>query len=238
MENKRHVQLPGNTDHNLTPKDLLIYVTIKRHMNAATKEAFPSMERIATLASSTKPTVKTCIENLEQAGYLTIRREGRKNVYVFNDYKNFEPFSYEFLDKPDLTANEKAYLIASQHFMIKDNGVGKITYSDRKLAKNINMSPSSVAKYNASLSEKGYMNILSTEAKDPETGLYIDEKFFHLNELEQAIVFTLRRHEEDIQTNTAAISNLEKDRDVLMKTITQLQNEMRKLKKEQDGIDL
>lgn len=50
MENKsqQHVQLPNNmtASGELTPKDLLIYVSIKRYMNNETREAFPSLETI------------------------------------------------------------------------------------------------------------------------------------------------------------------------------------------------
>jgi hypothetical protein len=46
---------------------------------------------------------------LVKAGKIEIKKEGRKNIYKFLNFKDgFEPFSYEFLDKKDLTFLEKA----------------------------------------------------------------------------------------------------------------------------------
>ena len=80
MENKsqQHVQLPNNmtASGELTPKDLLIYVSIKRYMNNETREAFPSLETIMKHSSSSKPTVRKCIESLKSKGYISIHKEG------------------------------------------------------------------------------------------------------------------------------------------------------------------
>ena len=224
MENKpqQHVQLPNNmtASGDLTPKDLLIYVSIKRYMNNETRKAFPSLETIMKHSSSSKPTVRKCIESLKQKGYITVEKEGRKNVYKFSNSKNFEPFSYEFLDKEDLTANEKAYLIASQQHMYKDiDNYGKITYTDSKLADKINLSYHSVKKYDSSLLEKGYLTIIKTDKKDSETGLIINEKMFHLDELGQAIVFALNNHEDRIVKNEESIEQMQKKIDAMQKQI-------------------
>ena len=206
---KQHVQLPNNMTSELSPKDLLIYVSIKRYMNNDTREAFPSLETIAKHASSTKPTVRKCIDKLVDLEYITIRKVGRKNVYKFSNAKNFEPFSYEFLDKEDLSANEKAYLIASQQYMYKDiDNYGKMTYSDNKLSEIINISRHSIKKYDQSLLEKGYLSIVTTDKKDMSSGLMINEKVFHLDELGQAIVFTLKNHEDRIKDTEENIEDL------------------------------
>ena len=197
--NLQHIQLPNNmtATKELTPKDLLIYVCIKKFMNGVTKECFPSLETLMKLSGVTKPTVRKSIEKLKELEYITVRREGRKNVYKFSPYKNFEPFSYAFLEKEDISANEKAYLIAAQQHMFKDvDGLGKISYPDHKLSDIINMSYNSITKYNRSLAEKGYLDIIRTSAKDSVTGIMINEKVFKLNELEQTIVFTLQNHED------------------------------------------
>ena len=231
--NLQHVQLPNNMTEtkDLTPKDLLIYVCIKKFMNGVTKECWPSLETISEVSGVTKPTISKSITKLKELGYLTVRKEGRKNVYKFNPYKNFEPFSYAFLEKKDLTPNEKAYLIVSQQYMFKDmEGEGKITYSDTKLAEIINISYNSVAKYNKSLMSKGYLDIIKTNVKDQDTGLYINEKLFHLNELEQAIVFTLQNHEE-------RIDKTEKEIDTLKRQVAILINENRQLKKDKTYIN-
>lgn len=38
--NKQHVQLPNDMTLDVKPRDLLIYVTIKRHMNNTTKKSY------------------------------------------------------------------------------------------------------------------------------------------------------------------------------------------------------
>lgn len=224
MENKsqQHVQLPNNmtASGELTPKDLLIYVSIKRYMNNETREAFPSLETIMKHSSSSKPTVRKCIESLKSKGYISIHKEGRKNVYKFSNSKNFEPFSYEFLDKEDLTANEKAYLIASQQHMYKDiDSYGKITYTDSKLADKINLSYHSVKKYDKSLLDKGYLTIVKTDQRDSETGLIINEKMFHLDELGQAIVFALNNHEGRIVKTEESIEAMQRKIDAMQRQI-------------------
>lgn len=218
VESLQHVQLPNNmtATKELTPKDLLIYVCIKKFMNGKTKECFPSQETLMKLSGVTKPTLKKSIDKLVELKYLSIRKEGRKNVYKFNSYKNFEPFSYDFLDKEDLSPGEKSVIIVTQQFMFKDEeGFGKITYPDHKLADKINMSYNTLVKYNKSLEEKGYLTVLKTKAKDSETGIMINEKLFHLNDLEQAIVFRLQNHEE-------RIDNTEKQVSILIKEVNRL----------------
>lgn len=203
---KQHVQLPNDmtSEKKLTPKDLLVYVSIKRYMNSQTKEAFPSLMKLKEITSMSKPTIMNSITNLVQAKYITIRREGRKSVYKFNSYKNFEPFSYEFLDKKDLTANEKAYILATQQHMFKDEvNIGKVSYSELELSDKINMSQPVINRCNNSLKDKGYLTILQT--RNSEAGILINEKVFHLNELGQAIVFALQNHEERISQNEKTI---------------------------------
>jgi predicted nuclease with TOPRIM domain len=66
-------------------------------------------------------------------------------------------------------------------------------------------------------------------------GISIKEKYYHLTKLEQAIVFILNNHEERIQENTQAISNLEKENKMLKDNYNKLLEEINKLKqKNQD----
>ena len=201
-KSKRHIQMPRKmTDTKiLKPKDLLVYVCIKSFMNKDTLEAFPSLNTISELSGSSKPTVSKAIERLEQENYISIRKENRRNIYTFNPYKNFEVFSYEFLNKSDLNSMEKATIIALQEDMIKENGFGKTTYSYTEMSENINLSYNTLVKTMDSLKDKGYLDIVPTNSKDPDTGLMKKEKIFHLDELGQAIVFTLQKHDEDIDT--------------------------------------
>lgn len=207
---KRHIQLPNNMTENLKPADLLIYLDIKRNMNNETKESFPSLETISKRTGASIPTIRKCINNLEEAGYIEIRKEGRKNIYKFLKYKEFEPFSYEFLDNQNLSFTEKAYIAASQQYMFKEDGFGKTTFTNKELAKRINMSESSVSRCNKSLEKKDYLSIIETDVKDLETGLKIKEKVFYLNELGQAVIFALKNHEDRINTHEDKINEIAK----------------------------
>lgn len=243
MSSKQHVQLPNNmtVSEKLTPKDLLVYVTIKKYMNKDTLSCFPSLATIVETSGISKPTVIKAISKLEKEGYLKVGKQGRSNLYIFSRYKNFEPFSYEFLDREDLTPEEKAIIIAEQQFMFKDlEGYGKTTYSDLELSKKINMSYTSVVKHHKSLEKKGFLTTIKTSAKDSITGLEINEKIFHLNELGQAVIWALQKHEEDINELKEKADSTSKDVDIMMKELKRLREivEGRDQKKSDDEIYL
>lgn len=209
---KQHVQLPNNliSINPITPKDLVIYLSIRRFLNGKTGECYPSLATISKKAGAAINTVRKSIDTLEKTGYLIITKRGRQHYYSFPKDKTFEPFSFDFLDKEDLTFSEKAYLIASQQFMFKEKGEGKITYSNKELAEKINMSEKTISRINQSLVKKDYLTIEKSHKLNPITGIKINEKFYHLNQLEQSIVFALTNHEERIQENTNEIEALKK----------------------------
>ena len=60
----------------------------------------------------------------------------------------------------------------------------------------INMPESTIRNCINSLKEKGYMELQDTT--DAFTGIQTKEKVYHLNKLEQAIVFILKNHDERI----------------------------------------
>ena len=230
--NKQHVQLPNDMTKSgeLSQKDLLVYVTIKRYINSKTKECYPSLDTIVKVSGVSKPTVRKSIETLKRLDYFQVRIEGRKNVYKFNPYKNFEPFSYEFLDF-DLETNLKAYIMVAQQTMYKDiEGFGKITYSDSELADLINLDRHTIAKYNRVLEEKGFLSIIKTDKRDSVTGLKIDEKIFHLNELGQQIIWVLQKHETDI-------TDLKKKTEDTSKDVTMLLKEIKRLNERLDEVE-
>lgn len=210
--NKQHVQLPNNliNINPITPKDLVVYLAIKRFLNGKTGECFPSLATISKKAGAAINTVRKSIDTLERTGYLLVKKIGKYTHYKFPKDKLFEPFSFDFLDKEDLTFSEKAYLIATQQFMFKENGEGKISYSNKEIAEKINMSEKTISRINQSLVKKEYLTIAETHKINPTTGLQIREKFYHLNQLQQAIVFALTNHEERIQENTNEIETLKK----------------------------
>lgn len=225
----QHVQVPNDMTNsgNLSPKDLLIYATIKSHLNKITKTCFPSLSTIAKESGISRPTVIKSIEALKKAGYISVTLEGRKNIYSFSPYKNFEPFSFEFL-KLEMNPNIKAFLIASQQFMFKDiEGFGKMSYSDSELAKKVNIDRHTVSKYIKELEDSEFLTTIRTNNRDPITGIQINEKFFHLNELGQAIIWELQKQKEDIEELKSASKSTSKD-------IKLLQTEVDRLKKKEE----
>lgn len=233
MENsKQHIQLPNNMTNkeDITPKDLLIYVTIKSFMNKDTLSCFPSIATIVKKSGVSKPTVLKGILKLQAAGYIRIGKYKRSNLYTFSRYKNFEPFSYDFLNRTDISTEEKSLIIAEQQHMFKDTeGFGKISYTDLELSKKINMSYPSIVKYHKSLEEKGFLTIVKTSAKDSSTGVQINEKIFHLDELGQAIIWKLQQHEEDINELKKITDTTSKDMKIMMNEIKRLREEMEEL---------
>lgn len=213
MENKQHVQLPNDLGSIsfIKPKDQFVYVVIKKFMNKDTKEAFPSLNTLHQITKLSINTIRDCINRLIKSRFIEVRKEGRKNIYKFLKHDTFEPFSFKFIEKKDLTPEEKAYLIASQKYMFKEGGEGKIALTNKELADKINLSESSIIRINNSLTEKQYMTTLKMKTKDNETGLFKSVKFYHLNQLEQAIIFVLQNHEERIEENTTSIKQLQKE---------------------------
>lgn len=234
--NKQHVQLPNDMTKEaiLTPQDLLVYISIKRYMNKDTKEAFPSLQTIANSCGASIPTIRKSIKKLEQNGYIEVIKKGRSQLYKFLKYTNFEPFSYEFLDKEDISFTEKAYLVASQQFMFKERGNGKISLDNKELSNKINMPTSTISKCNRSLEAKGYLNI--AKARKQGSGIVINEKFFHLDELGQAIVFTLQNHEERLDKHDEDIESLQKDLKIALNRIKELEDIVEESKKENTKI--
>lgn len=228
--NKKHIQVPNNMteEGNLTPKDLLVYTTIKSFMNKDTKDCFPSLETIAEKSGISKPTVIKSIVALENKNYLKVGKRGRSNLYTFSGCKKFEPFSEDFLINAEISPSEKAYIIAAQQTMFKDlEGYGKISYSDSELSKIINLDKRSIVKYNKSLEQKGFLTIVPTEATDEVTGIKIDEKIFYLSKLGQKIIWAIQKHEEDIKEVKEMAEENNKDIELLLKRIKQLEEQQK-----------
>lgn len=217
MENemtKRHVQVPNDmTEQNsyLKPADILIYATIKRHMNKETKTCYPSLATISKESGASVNTVKSSIQNLINAEYITVSKKGRGNLYTFLKWDKFEPFSYSFLDNKNLTFKEKAYILSAQQYMFKkeDTQDGIITYDNVELSKRLNISPTTISRLNDSLTIKKFLKINTLSQRNPETGLPIKEKVFHLSKIEQAIVFILKNHEERLKETEDRVESIE-----------------------------
>ena len=217
-EEKRHIELPSTEGINdLTPQDQLIYLGIRSFMNKDTMKAFPSQKSIADRVGCCEKTVRKCIQNLVDKQYIEIEKQGRKQIYKFNELKQFEPFSYEFLEDRSITFTQRALLASSQQYMKeKETGKGIIKYSKMELAELINMPYPTLVKATRELANKDIINT----TKLPSGKQQME---FALEKYHQGIVKVLLNHEQRIE-------NTEDKVFVLENTVKQLQEEIKKLK--------
>lgn len=238
-DSKQHVQVPNGMGMNqgFTPYDILVYSNIKRFMNSKTKKAFPSISKLLELIGGNRNKICRSINKMKGKCFDLIK-EGGKNVYIFSKkYKSFEPFSYEFLDKEDLTSDEKAYVLAAQQYMYKNiEGLGKLSFSAEQLSKLINLSKWDIYRLNKSLENKGYLSIVKMKNRDINTGLNLTEKIFNLETLGQKIVWVLVDHEERIKKNEKDINDLRKDNKMLKKALSDAIDMINELKKKVDEL--
>lgn len=262
-KNSQYVILPKK-DTLLQKYEILIYVCIRRYMNSETMEAFPSVDTIVKDSGCSKPTVIKTIDTIEEKGYFKRipksqsktkpKPKGRGCVYVFNNSKHFEPFSYDFLDNSKLSKSEKLQILCTQQYMIKDESshLGKVSYSDRQLSELTGLDHRTIKKNNESLIDKGFANQVTLQTKDPVTGLINKETIYHLDKIGQAIVFALRKHEQHLAQHDTQIESLEervqkleavaksKDKynELLLRENSKLREEIRLLKQSKDTIVL
>lgn len=227
MNDKKHVQLPNGLIKidSIIPKDLLIYLAIKRFEDWDTHTAYPSLKEVSKLCGCTEKTVAESIKRLVTSDYLKVEKYKRGKKYTFKKYKNFEAFSLEFLDREDLSFTEKQYLAAQQQFLIKEDHLGKTTYSSYEMSSKINMSPSTIQRCDRSLMAKEYLTIVSTNIRDSETGLLKKEKIFNLEKFGQAVVFVLQNHEMSIQELKEENQSLKKNQDIMLRELNLLKQE-------------
>ena len=194
MKKDRFVELPSGEEvlKDITPQDQLIYLSIRSFMNKDTMECFPSLDTIAERAGASVPTVRKCIKNLQDKDYLKVIKTGRSQKYRFNKLKQFEPFSYDFLDNKELSFTNKAFLAAAQtHMYDKESGTGKISYNKMELAKKINMPYSTLARTTNELLKKDIMGLQKIASGRQEMQ-------FNFEKYNQGIVKVLLNHEERI----------------------------------------
>lgn len=219
-KNEQYVIYPhnGNSEpmNGLTPQDKLIYLAIRRYMNRDTMESFPSYARITQDIGAAAKTIKKSVDNLVREEYLQTRRDGKKIIYKFNNKKQFEPFSWDFLDKPDLTFTEKSYIVAAQQYMFKDNEEGKISYKNNELSKLINMTEATISRCNHSLKKKGYLEGASELVKK-----------FQLRELDQLFIWKFKEQDEKIEKNTEDIREIKKKLELLIAENEKLKEKIR-----------
>lgn len=200
-ENKQFVIYPHEEleTNGLTPADKLIYLVIRRYMNNDSMTCYVSYSTITKDCGAAAKTIKKCVDNLVTEGYLETKREGKRIVYKFNNKKKFEPFSYDFLDNPDLTFTEKSYIVASQQYMFKEEEEGKVSLTNKELSNLIKMTESTISRCNHSLERKGYLQGASELVKR-----------FQLRELDQLFVWKFKEQDEKIQKNTEDIREIQR----------------------------
>ena len=189
-KSKQHVQIHIRQCSMLKPNDLLVLANIKRHMNGTTKLCDPTIKTISENSGFTERSVINSIKKLELSGELIIHRSTNKsNKYEFPENSNFEMYSFEFLDNPALTRDEKAYLIGFQSCAVKNkSGYMGTTNSNEEIAKKINMSKRKIIELNKSLREKGIFAELTCFTTD-ETGLSKKMKTVDMELIGQAVLF-------------------------------------------------
>ena len=79
----------GGGVREMGPVPFTVYCVIKSHVDFATGQAFPSVPRIQELTGCSKSTVLRSLKTLEDLGYLTKQKQGRKNIYTLREKIDF-----------------------------------------------------------------------------------------------------------------------------------------------------
>lgn len=220
----QHVQVPDPSGCNdLKPTDKLVYANIRRFMNKDTYTCYPSMSTIANKCGVTVQTVQHSIKRLVKWGYLEIlpeKHNSKNNIYKFPKLsEDFERFTDAFLDNPELTSSEKAYLIGLQSQCYKDGDYALTTYTNTEIADILNISTKSVSRFNTSLETKQVMTELRT-VKNDEEGFNKLVKAIDLAKIGQKILFEVAVDHED------RIRSLEKTVELLIKENRELKKQL------------
>lgn len=218
MENNQFVVLPNEVVdcEEISPKSLVVYCAIKRHMNTKTLEAFPEIKTIAKESGCGEDAVRKAIKELVDNKFIEKKmRKGQSTIYKFSTTKSFEPFSYDFLDDDKIKIREKAYLMMSQKNMYnKETGIGSISYSTKELAKIVRMSENTVLACENKLIKAGYLTKPNSKLINNESGLHQDLRMYLL-QLYNMTAVTLRQ----TQKNTEDIQELKEENKILKKQI-------------------
>ena len=198
----KHTEVPHELDnlkdgHTIEHGDKVIYASIRRYMNATTRECFPALNTIAISLKCSINKVRRAIERLVDTGLIEKCSDGRKNHYYFPESefdKRFEMFTDEFLDM-DLPLNVKEYYMDIQQYLYgKDTGIGKCALSNAELARRTGWTTMSIKKYNTILIEKNLLEEEETTQKD-EAGFPVIQKRFDLQGFNQAVLWVKQVNE-------------------------------------------
>jgi len=109
----------GNmTIQAISPKDLLIYLCLRRYRNTNTGESSVSIAKIAELTRASPVTILTSIERLKTSKHIECAKRGRQNFYSF--LTDIEAPSYDFFDE-DLSHADKVDRALKSAYVPNDN---------------------------------------------------------------------------------------------------------------------
>nr|DAU84774.1 MAG TPA: winged helix-turn-helix domain protein [Caudoviricetes sp.] len=90
--------IKGNkTIQAISPKDLLIYLCLRRYRNSSTGVSLVSVAKLAKMAGASQATILSSLNRLKTLGHIEYQKHGRQNFYRF--LSDIEASSYNFLDK-------------------------------------------------------------------------------------------------------------------------------------------
>lgn len=204
----QHTQLPTDEKYDtLTPKDKLIYLYIKSYDNPQ-HECYPSLRTLAERSGISVPTIRKCINNLQDNKYLEVQKKGKKNYYIFNKYKKFEPFSKDFLDNKELSTKTKSMIVAAQQYMFKDEkDKGKISLTNEELSNKIHMPIREIYECNKELTSKGLLSTQRNKSLALDgTELKSNTKIYDMKNIGQAVIWKLKDHEDRITNLERALA--------------------------------
>ena len=244
--NKQHVQVPEMDleKEGLETNDPYIYACIKRYMNSETMQAFPSIQTISQDSGFNKAVVLESIARLENAGYFkTVKEYGKSTVYVFNNYKYFQIFSYDFLDNTKLSPKGKAYLVASQEYILKfpNSGLGVIEFDSTRMAKALRMSLPTLRKREKELQEAGILSLVPSKQKELlcidgkqiiNTGLNLFYRVYNFEEFCNTLALKFQQTDNRLDEQDSKIEEVNTKIDKLEKYLLEVLEENKKLKEE------
>lgn len=224
----QHVQVP-NKVNTLEPYDLLVYAGIKRYENKDTHTAFPSIDTVMENTGLGRKQINSSLCKLQECGWITItKRQNQSSIYLFNKVDDgFEMFSFEFLDM-DAPKYVKAFIVAAQKYMYKNNLLldGTIGYTEEEVARKINSNRRFVHNANRWMEEHGMLTTVNIRKKDKETGLYMQDRIYELDKLQQAIVFKIKEHDEKFEIVEDKFIEQEEKMKIMMKRIELLEKQL------------
>lgn len=235
MKNGQFFILPTKMTEEspLKPTDVLIYLYLKCYDNEQ-HECYPSLATLSKRSGTAINTIRKAIDNLVKYEYISVKKVGRSNYYYFKKVIKFDKFYLDFIDNPNLSFSEKAYIAASYQYMYKDiKPYGKISLSNKDLAEKLNVSEKSIYRLNKDLTRKEILQIFKESKRNLETGCSEELKVFNLQKCGQAALWLIQDNAERID----AIEEKDRERDELIKSqqkmLKIMQEEINKLKAQQ-----